>query len=215
MLSVDQITIGTNKHDFRWEFRDKHYLVLWDKRDLPTVYKFCKLVRESHKAKREELLDIWGNTLERKLNDHKIPATNLIPESLEMSHTEDILTFRGITRFCELICLRSTATGHTVAIGTGISTAQAFDSKLDNELAHVKTSENGFFDPSGIRIWYAGTFGESLESNHFTESMLRDREGITGATVFSRNVFEANPIDHNKDNSGFTAAGVYEFVPIM
>jgi hypothetical protein len=214
MLSTDQITLGQNKHGFNWKLSDKHYLVLWDKRDLPIVFRFCKLIRESHQAKKEELLDIWGNTLERKLNDHHIPATNLIPESLDMATAEDILTFKGVARICQLICLKSNLTGHTVAVGVSSSSAQAYNYKLGQEMANVQIETNGFFDPSGIRVWYGGTFGEGTPTNQYKESCVRDRASINNAVTFCRNTFVGNVIDHNQGTSGFTAAGVWEFSPL-
>src|SRR5574341_753570 len=142
MLSIDYINtlIQEQKRPFHWELVDRHYLLLWDKRDLPTVFKFCKAVRESDRAKREELLDIFASTIDRKLNDHHIPITNLVPESLDMSVKEDILTFRGITRFCQLICLKSTKIGHTVAVGIGTTGAEAYDQILVTEASEKTTN---------------------------------------------------------------------------
>lgn len=213
MQSYD--TINSTTKGFHWELLDKHYLILWDKRDLPAIFRLSKLIRESDRSKREELLDIFGNSIDRKLNDHHIPITELVPESLDMAFTEDILTFKGITRFCQLICLKSNQTGHTVAVGTGTTQAQAFDSQLVSEVTSVEISTNGFFDPSGIRIWYGGTFGESVPTNTFKESCIRDRASVINAVVFARNTFTTNYIDHNQGTSGFTAAGVFEFIPIV
>lgn len=217
MLLNDDIShaIQEQKRPFHWELVDKHYLLLWDKRDLPTVFKFCKAVRESDRAKKEELLDIFASTIDRKLNDHHIPQTNLVPESLEMAVREDILTFRGIARFCQLICLKSTAIGHTVAVGTGTTGAEAFDQFLIDEKANIQISKNGFWDPSGIRVWYGGTFGESVPSYDFTESCVRDQASVLNAVLFCRNVFVGSPMHHEEGNSGFTAAGVFEFIPIQ
>jgi hypothetical protein len=102
-----------------------------------------------------------------------------------------------------------------VAVGEGTSTPAPFDFKLENEFYYIDFATNGFFDTAGTSIRYCGTFGENLEDADLTESLVRNQLAPTNSIVLCRNTFANNIINHNQGNSGFSAAGIIEFVPVV
>jgi len=186
----------------RLELIDEHQLIQWDKKDLPSIYSLCKDIREGD----ESALNEWDSILNK---------TGFVQPLNIAEDKKYIMTFKGIAEFCRFITGQSTNNRNmTVAVGTGTATPNAFDSALTAETDFVNTTSSGFFVASGTTVRYCGTFGQSVTSNQFKESLLRNQSSPSGAIVFCRNTFVTNFIDHNSGSSGFSAAGCFKFIPI-
>jgi hypothetical protein len=183
---------------------DTHYLALWDVKDLPKINKWQERIRAGI-DKSSEFTDL----IEKSLNDHRNLKVDPIQTAVDRRY---ILTFKGVARFCQLITKQSSTTAHTVAVGTGTATPTSVDTALVTEIANIPIATNGFFDASGTMIRYCGTFGAEVVDGDFTESLLRDTASASATTVvFCRNTFVDTFIEHSQGNSGFSAAGVFDF----
>ncbi len=150
--------------------------------------------------------------MEDNLNDHRNLRIDPLNVSVDRKY---ILTWGGAAKFCRLITKQDSSTFTHVAVGLGSTTPQPYDEKLVTETDFIDFATNGFFDGAGVSIRYCGTFGEMIPTNTFKESLVRNKSGPTGAVVMCRNIFASNPISHTQGNSGFSAAGVIEFVPVV
>jgi hypothetical protein len=194
-------------HD-RIELKDTHYLASWDVKDLPLVRKIQEKIRLTHS---QNLIEEFYSLLDKAWDDHR----NQKIDPIQTAKTEDIMTWKGIAKICRLITRQDSSTFTYVAVGTGATVAQPYDQALASELAKIDFATNGFFEGSGTSVRYCGTFGESIISAQIKESLVRNQSTATNAIVACRNVFSSNYIDHVAGNSGFSAAGVWEFVPIV
>ena len=191
--------------------KDTHYLASWHKNDLPLIEKWQAKIRNGERS--EELGQLFFKHLEAKLNDHH-PAPEPIDVAVDRKY---LLTWKGIAKMCRLITQQDT-TGFRqggVAVGTGSTVPQPYDEALVAETNYISFETNGFFDGSGTSIRYCGTFGSDVASNDFTESLVRNQSAAGGSIVLCRNIFTDNHIDHTHGNSGFSCAGVIEFVPYL
>lgn len=202
----------TNKPIY-WKIEDHHYLTLWDKNDLPNVYKWQEKIRETHD---EQLIKSFFDLMNRYHNDHK---NNLEIEPHQVSKVDDVLTYKGIAKFCRLITLQDDTTFTVVAVGrtSGANTFVPFNDSLILEESYVTFARNGFFDAAGTGLRYGGTFGESMVTAAYSESLVRDTESAVDSNriVMCLNNFQLDPINHTNGNTGFTAAGIIEFDVIM
>ena len=190
------------------KLKDTHYLVKWDKNDLPKIRKWQQRIRAGIESSAD-----FTDLLEKNLNDHK----NLRVDPLQVSvDRKYILTWKGIAKMCRNITGQDTTTFSAggVAVGEGTATPTPFDYKLENEFYFIDFATNGFFDCAGTSIRYCGTFGEDLGDADLTESLVRNQAMATNSIVLCRNIFVNNPINHNEGNSGFSAAGIVEFIPV-
>lgn len=181
----------------KWTLNDYHYIKKWDKSTLDIVRSLDKEIREANE--KDKLLKEFDE---------------LQPLSVQWDY-KYIATFKGIAQFCKLITGDSTDRPAVVAVGQGSTVPSAFDFQLVDELEYVEIANSGFFNASGTTIRYNGTFGQSIADEDFKESLLRNQASASGATVFCRNVFAVNFIDHNQGAAGFSCGGVFEFVPIQ
>ena len=203
--------MSVTSHDFP-QIKDTHYLTHWSSKDLLTLRKMSAKIRTLPVgSKKDELISDFYSLMDKRWDDHR----NLPVEAEQVSKTEDILTWKGVAKFCRLITRKDNNTFTTVAIGTGTSTPKPFDERLVNEVSWVNMTTSGFFEPSGITVRYAGIFGETIPTNHYTESLVRDQSGANGATVACRNTFVQNYIDHTVGNGGVIAAGLWEFIIVI
>lgn len=190
------------------KLKDTHYLAKWDKNDLPKIRKWQEKIRAGL-TDSKTFIDM----LEANLNDHHNQLIDPLNVSVDRKY---ILTWKGIAKMCRNITGQDTNTFASggVAVGTGTTTPTPFDYRLEEEYYFIDFATNGFFDCAGTSIRYCGTFGEDLEDADLTESLVRNQAMATNSIVLCRNIFTNNPINHNEGNSGFSACGVVEFIPI-
>ena len=214
------------------KLKDTHYLVKWDKNDLPKIRKtqadirkYQTIIGELYKnnpndplipqleAKKKQIGDEFYDIFEESLNDHKNLRVDPLNVSVDRKY---ILTWKGVAKMCRNITGQDTTTfaAGGVAVGEGTTTPTPFDYKLANEFYFIDFATNGFFDCAGTSIRYCGTFGEDLGDADLTESLVRNQAMATNSIVLCRNIFTNNPINHNSGNSGFSAAGIVEFIPV-
>lgn len=213
------------------KLKDTHYLAKWDKNDLPKVRKFADNIREYQEilsklkdddplkpqleAEKKEISDNFYNIFEKNLNDHHNQPLDPLNVSVDRKY---IMTWRGIAKMCRLITKQDSDTFTGAAIGIGSTVPQPYDTLLVNEIKYIDFATNGFFDSAGISIRYCGTFGEGVETQNnpgFTESLVRNQASPTNAIILCRNIFANNPISHTSGQSGFSAAGIIEFIPVV
>ena len=212
------------------KLKDTHYLAKWDVKDLPKVNKIQDDIRQYQviiatlkdddplkpqlEAKKKEIGDKFFDIYEKNLNDHHNQELDPLKVSVDRKY---ILTWKGIAKMCRNISGQDT-TGFWsggVAVGTGTTTPQPYDLTLATEVTYIDFATNGFFDAAGVSIRYCGTFGEDLADNNFTESLVRNQSSATNSIVLCRNIFADFPIDHDSGQSGFSAAGIVEFIPVV
>jgi len=193
------------------KLKDTHYLASWDKKDLPLIRKWQEKIRNGERSK--ELGDMFFKLLDSRYNDHKTT-----PEPKQVAIDKKyILTWKGIAKMCRNITGQDTTTFASggVAVGTGETIPQPYDERLVEEEEYIDFATNGFFDSAGVSIRYCGTFGETIPDDNFKESLVRNQATATGSIVLCRNIFANNPIAHDEGDSGFSAAGIIEFVPVV
>lgn len=191
------------------KLKDTHYLASWDVKDLPKVRKWQDRIRAEIEPAKE-----FTDLFEDYLNDHR----NLRIDPLQVGVDRNyILTWKGIAKMCRNITGQDTSTFRSggVAVGTGSTVPQPYDTALVAEVSYIDFATNGFFDSAGVCIRYCGTFGELVATNQFKESLVRNQSASSGSTVLCRNIFPTNYIDHNSGNAGFSAAGIIEFIPVV
>lgn len=210
----DSVPRGSQKPMY-FEIRDRHYLSLWDAKDLSAVEKWQAKIRATHD---EQLILDFFNNLNRKWDDHR---SNLIIEPHQVSKKDDILTYKGIAQFCRFI------TGQDLVLNRGfryvvVGSAGSdnrflpFNDSLVAEEGHVSFETNGFFDAVGTSIRYGGTFSQNMITETYSESLVRSTANFSdpNMTVMCLNNFGDDPINHTSGNTGFTAAGSVEFAVI-
>ena len=194
-----------------WKVEDHHYLTLWDAKDLPNVNKWQEKIRQTHD---EKLITEFFDLMNRRWDDHK----NLPIEPHQVSKVDDVLTFKGVAKFCRLITKQDSTTFTHVAVGTaGDPTFVPFNDELQAEEDQVSFVTNGFFDAAGTSLRYGGTFDQSMPTETYSESLVRNKAlaSDSGMITMCLNAFGDDPINHTSGNTGFTAAGSIEFNVIM
>lgn len=200
------------KKEIFWQVKDRHYMSLWDAKDLPTIEKWQEKIRATHD---EQLIRDFFQLLDKKYDDHR----NLKVEPLQLALKDDVLTYKGVAKICRLVTRQDLTTFTHVAVGTGAPAGTQplpFEENLYNEDYKVAFVQNGFFDAAGASIRYSGTFGATVASENYNESLVRNvsDEGDSGKVVLCISQFDDDDIAHTSGNTGFTCAGSIEFTII-
>jgi hypothetical protein len=189
--------------------KDVCYAALFDKRDLPSLYRYAAKVRTTHN---QELVNDFNNKCEKKWNDHN-PILDGI-EFLQVSKSEDLVVNVGINLFIDQILGLSVVTWDAIQIGTGVTTPGGNQTALTAVNGNgVLMSAGGWKENAGTSLRFGSIFGESRATVTVNEAGVFT--SISGGTMLNRVMFANAPISHTINITGFVVSCIIEFVPVM
>ena len=189
--------------------KDTAYASLFDKKDLPYVYRLAEEVRATHN---QDLVTEFNNTLEKKWNDHKptIQIGNKDVELLQVSKADDLVLTVGINFLIDQILGTTVTRWLNLTSGIGTTAPTIADIGLVSGLVSVDMSLSGWREYASSSLRFGAIFGESTASGTVTECCV-----VAGTTLLNRNMFSNNPITHVANVTGYVISSVVEFVPVM
>jgi len=174
--------------------RDICYAVLYDAKDANYISKLNP--------------DILFQMLERKWNDH--PS---LPEFIQVSKADDIVTFPGLSYCMQLILGLQTTRFTFMCAGASPNYAIPFQQLLGSEAAsRINMSTSGSMTHSGTSLRFIGNFPSSFQSMTVNESGVNTTSTPNTGIFLNRNVFSANAINHTAGGTAFTLASLITFV---
>ena len=204
-----------------WYFKDYAWLASWEVHDLDFIARYFQKIRETENLDGYFYMFNQFIEIQNKIyNDHKNAKIAVTPLNLvspiAVSRSDDIMTLKGVMRMMRHACILDTNLPWThAAVGTNLTPPEIWNEVLGAEVSVTDFANNGLFKPMGTAIGYGGIFGESVATNTYTESLVRDQSASSGSTCLVRNTYTDFPINHTAPNSGFTIGGVLEFVPTV
>lgn len=175
--------------------QDTCYAVLYEAKDADYVSKLDP--------------DFLFQKLEEKYNDH--PS---LPEFLQVSKADDIVTFPGLSYCMKLILGLITSPRFTfMCAGSSSNTADPFKQLLGSEAAsRINMSLTGSMTRSGHALRFVGNFPASFQTITVRESGVNTASTPNTGVLLNRNVFSATPIVHTSGGTAFTLASLITFV---
>ncbi len=191
--------------------KDTTYATLFDKKDLPYVYRLAEEVRATHN---QDLVNNFNNNLEKKWNDHNpiIEIGNKDIEIEQISKADDLIVTVGINQCIDQILGASVLRWQIIGSGSGTTAVSAAQTSLVTQLFLIDMSLLGWREYAGASLRFAGIFGESLATHTVNEAGIFRSDG---AVMLNRNMFSNNPITHTINLNGYVISCVIEFVPVM
>lgn len=193
--------------------KDTTYASLFDKQDLPYVYRLAEEVRATHN---QDLVNEFNNNLENKWNDHnpilEVGDKNI--EILQVSKADDLVVTDGINWMINQILGTGVERWTFMGVGNSSTAPAIGNTILISELVpRVDMSLSGWREYAGSSLRFAGIFGETRASQTITEAAVF--LGASGGFMLNRNMFSNNPITHTINANGYVISCVIEFVPVM
>ena len=188
--------------------KDYSYASLFDKKDLPYLYRLAEKVRATHN---QDLVNDFNNNLERKWNDHNpILGDNI--EILQTSKADDLVVTTGINQCIDLILGTSIISWEYMYEGSGTTAPAIGQTALITPQFLVSMILFGWREYAGTSLRFAGIFGESPITHTVNEAGVF----IAGlATMLNRNTYSYNPIIHTINTTAYVISSVVEFVPVV
>jgi hypothetical protein len=193
--------------------KDVCYASLFDKKDLPYIYRLAEEIRTTHN---QDLVNEFNNKLENKWNDHNhyLQIGNRDIEIQQVAKADDLVVTVGINQCIDQILGASTTRWQYMARGTGTTTPAAANTTLVTEVAsRVDMSTSGWREYAGSSLRFAGIHGESIATITVNECGVFT--AFTSGTMLNRNVFSNFPLTHTINIDGIVLSAVVEFVPVM
>lgn len=224
-----------------WKVEDAHFMSLFDVADIKPVEGLFKRIRQlkqqyknyhtmqkyfhlnltnklyNLEVEKNKLLHVFFDCLVEHANGHTdsiMQIGNLKIKPKKVSCRDDIQTLNGVALDNKNITGEGFTDWNYVAIGIGTEEPFVWSDSLQTEISEQDFG-HGFFTSSGTAILYAAMFGEGEATNTYTEALVRDLQGPTGAKVLCKQIFTDDPITHTNGNSGFAVAGILEYTPIV
>lgn len=190
--------------------KDICYASLFDKKDLPFLYRYAEKVRATHS---QQLVDDFNNACQRKVDDHNPVLGNGI-EFLQVSRADDLPVDGGLTRCCAQIIGTSSARWQYMGKGTSLTGLGPGNTALLAEVTpRIDMSLFGWREWASTSLRYLAIFGESVATITVNEAGIFDLS--SAGTMLNRNVFSALSISHTANITGFVISTIVEFVPKM
>ena len=191
--------------------KDITYASLFDKKDLPYLYRLVEEVRATHN---QDLVNDFNNTLKKKWNDHNayLQVSNKDIEILQVSKADDLVVTAGINFLIDQILGSTVVRWRYIWVGTGTTAPALAQTALTTPLFIVDMSLYGWREYAGSTLRFAGLFLETAATHTATEVGVFDN---SGAVMLNRNMFSSNPIAHVVNQTGYVISSVVEFVPVM
>jgi len=192
--------------------KDSCYASVFDKKDLPYVYRLAEEVRATHN---QDLVTEFNNNLGKKWNDHNpiIEIGNKDIEIQQISKADDLVVTTGINQCIDQILGTSVLRWQFIFSGSGTTAPSIGQTALVTGLFSVDMSLFGWREFAGTSLRFAAIFGESTTTHTVNEA------GVFGPSpgfiMLNRNMFSNNPITHTVNTAGYLISCVIEFVPVM
>jgi len=193
--------------------KDVCYGALFDKKDLPYVYRLAEEVRATHN---QDLVNSFNNNLERKWNDHN-PLLDGV-EILQVSKADDLVVTSGVNQCIDQILGTSITRWQFMAKGLSGTTPTAGQTLLSNESVaspRKDMSTSGWREWASTSLRFAGIFGESAPTETILECGVFTTQGNNTGIMLNRNSFSNFGLTHNINIDGIVLSCVVEFVPVM
>jgi len=196
--------------------KDITYAALFDRKDLPFLYRYAEKVRATHS---QQLVDDFNNACQRKVDDHN-PILGDRTEFMQVSKADDLVVTVGITRLILQITGGSLVRWQWMAKGGGSTTPSAADAGLTAEVGgasdpRIDMSLFGWREWAGSSLRFLAISGESVPTITVNEAGIFDTGPLAGGTMLNKNVFSSLPITHTVNVTGFVISSVIDFVPVM
>lgn len=190
--------------------KDICYAALFDKKDLPFLYRYAAKVRTTHS---QQLVDDFNNACQRKVDDHNpILGDNI--EFIQVAKADDLTVTAGLTRLMLQITGGSTVRWQYLGKGLTGTAPAAGNTALAGELTpRVDMSLFGWREYASTSLRYLGIFGEDEGTSTILEAGIFD--AATAGTMLNRNVFNTLSIVHTFHVTGYVISSIIEFVPMM
>ena len=188
---------------------DRWYAALFDKKDLPRIYRLAEKIRATHDNK---LIDEFNESCVRKFNDHN-PMINGV-EPLQATKSGDMVVNSGLKQCLDIIIHVSTARFQYMGSGTGIGNPFTTQTALETEiLPRVDVSLFGWRENASTSLQFAGIFGDSRPTNTISEAGIFNLS--SAGIMLNRTMFSQLPIAHTVNVTGYVISSVVDFVPVM
>jgi hypothetical protein len=154
--------------------------------------------------------DILFQKIEEKYNDH--PS---LPEFIQISKTDDIVTFPGLSYCMQLMLGLQTTRFIFMCAGSSANYAYPFQQLLGAEAAsRINMSISGSMTRSGLSLRFVGNFPASFQTITVRESGVNTLSVPNTGILLNRNVFSASPIVHTSGVTAFTLASLITFAGV-
>ena len=193
--------------------KDVCYASLFDKKDLPYIYRLAEEIRTTHN---QDLVNDFNNKLENKWNDHNhfLQVGNKDIEIQQVSKADDLVVTAGVNQCIDQILGTSVTRWQYMAKGIGTTTPVAGNTALFAEQSpRVDMSTSGWREYAGSSLRFAGIHGETMPTITINECGVFTASG--GGIMLNRNVFSNFPLTHTINIDGIVLSTVVEFVPVM
>jgi hypothetical protein len=192
--------------------KDICYASLFDKQDLPYLYRLAEEVRATHN---QDLVNDFNLKCQKKWDDHNpvLEVGNRNIEFLQVSKADDLVVTTGINRFIDQVLGASTVYWQYMGCGTGSTAPTAADIAMQTTIGFfIDTLIAGWREYAGTSLRFASIWGDSIATTTVNECGVFTP---TGAVMLNRDVFSNNPLVHTINISAFVLSCIIEFVPVM
>lgn len=194
--------------------KDYAYASLFDKKDLPFLYKLARKVRLTHD---QSLVDDYLLKCQQKVDDHNpiLQVGNKNIEFWQVSKSDDLVVTAGLDQCIRLIQATSTVRWQYMGYGSDqvVPPTTAQTALVLELLPRIDMSLFGWREYAGMTLRFAGIFGESRLTDIISEAGVFT--AATGGTILNRNMFSTNKFTHTVNTSVFVISSVIEFVPVV
>lgn len=184
---------------------------LWDKRDEQAVADEFSRIREGCVPP-----DTFEKKLERSLQDqtaHFEDGTTLFEPILVTPPKHDLVTLGGMGAITELLTGKRTQPFTHYAGGTGTKAESPSDTKLQNEHFRVSMLSDGYAEPAGSSVKFAGKFPVSAPTGIISEGGVFD--AFVGGVMLFRTVFpDEQVVEHTQYRTFFTLSQTISLISI-
>jgi hypothetical protein len=129
--------------------------------------------------------------LERAYNDQTVRFEDgrLFDPVIVSPRKYEMITFTGMIRISQLVTGRFSQYFTFFASGTGVAEEKLSDSRLQAENAPVSMVSDGFAEPAGIVMKFAGKFPNTVPTATITEGGVFDLGTLNEGTLLFRTVY--------------------------
>ena len=135
--------------------------------------------------------DEFEHRLERAYNDQTVRFEDgrVFDPVIVTPRKYDMITFTGVIRIAQLVTGRSSQYFTFFASGTGVSEEKLSDSRLQAENFRVSMVSDGFAEPAGIVMKFAGKFPYTVPTATITEGGVFDLGTLNEGAMLFRTVY--------------------------
>ena len=192
---------------------DTAYASLFDKKDIPYLYKLAEKIRTTHD---QSLVDNFNNSCKKKYDDHN-PILEIENKNIEFldvmkSLEGDLVVDVGMQRMIDQILGVSVVRFTHMWTATGNAVPAITDTLLSGGALGAPFATMGWAEYASSSLRFAGIYGET------TNTITPRESGVSTATItplLNRNMFQNFNFTHTINVTGFVISNVIEFVPVM